>query len=33
MTFALFGDGSYARDPRPVVERCHTAVEAAAPSR
>lgn len=33
MTFELFGDGGYAHDPRPVVERCHAAVEAAAPSR
>ncbi|MEU4570871.1 TIM barrel protein [Nonomuraea sp. NPDC023979] len=26
MTFELFGDGSYAFDPRPVVERCLEAV-------
>ncbi len=33
LTFELFGDGSYARDPRSAVERCLAAVEAAAPPR
>ncbi|GIH93759.1 sugar phosphate isomerase/epimerase family protein [Planobispora siamensis] len=28
MTFELFGDGAYAFDPRPVVERCLAAVRA-----
>ncbi|WP_143591037.1 sugar phosphate isomerase/epimerase family protein [Thermoactinospora rubra] len=29
VTFELFGDGSYALDPRPAVERCLAAVRAA----
>ncbi|NRQ32825.1 TIM barrel protein [Nonomuraea sp. NN258] len=29
MTFELFGDGTYAFDPRPVVERCLAAVRTA----
>ncbi|MBB2914659.1 protein FrlC [Streptosporangium becharense] len=32
MTFELFGDGSYALDPRPVVERCLAAVRDALPT-
>ncbi|MBG0832665.1 TIM barrel protein [Planomonospora sp. ID67723] len=32
MTFELFGDGGYAFDPRPVVERCLAAVRAALPA-
>lgn len=31
MTFELFGDGTYAFDPRPVVERCLSAVTSALP--
>lgn len=29
MTFEIFGDGSYALDPRPVLERCLAAFDAA----
>ncbi|WP_214413193.1 sugar phosphate isomerase/epimerase family protein [Sphaerisporangium fuscum] len=32
LTFELFGDGTYAFDPRPVVERCLTAVRSALPA-
>ncbi|MFI6814205.1 sugar phosphate isomerase/epimerase family protein [Nonomuraea sp. NPDC050328] len=32
MTFELFGDGAYAFDPRPVVERCLSAVTSALPA-
>ncbi|MGV9596409.1 sugar phosphate isomerase/epimerase family protein [Streptosporangium sandarakinum] len=32
MTFELFGDGTYAFDPRPAVERCLEAVRAALPT-
>ncbi|GAA3441372.1 sugar phosphate isomerase/epimerase family protein [Planomonospora venezuelensis] len=32
MTFELFGDGGYAFEPRPVVERCLAAVRAALPA-
>lgn len=33
VTFELFGDGDYARDPRRAVEQCHSAVRAAATAR